>query len=349
MAVTLKEVATAAGVSTAAVSKVLHGGTGTVRVSVEKAVIIREVAERLEYRPNVLARNLRNSRTRTIGLIWESFSGIASGPLYFMHLLDGIGTEILKHHYRLTILPELPNESILASLGDGQLEGVIWCKLARDAETLRLIHDCPIPIVALNAPAPSIHTEAVFVDCENEAGIELAVAHLWELGHRRIAFLSEWEDETTPDRGAREAGFKEAMTRRNAFHDEDILVWGWLLDEFGQWWQAKPPYTAVICWSERTAASLLKQALNHGVSVPNQLSVVGFDSTQFCETTHPRLTAVRQPISEMATYATRALFTLIGLTESESHSQSFPCGLDVRDSTSVPRTEDTRLKAEETL
>lgn len=338
MPITIREVALKAGVSTAAVSKVLHGRGASVRVSDEKAAIIRKVAQEMQYRPNALARQLRSSRTHTVGLIFENLFGIANGPLYYMHLLDGVGEVMFRNHYRVTILPELAHDDVLGSLGDGQLEGVIWCKMARNDATLKLIHECPIPIVAMNTPAPVDASEAVFISCDNEGGLELAVDHLWRLGHRKILFVREVEEVTTPDCMARLLGFRQAMARRNVeVEDEDVATWDWQLDQFVDWWDSNPPHTAVVCWSERCGAQMLLRADGRGIAIPDDISIVGFDSTQYCETTKPRLTAVRQPISEMAAHASKVLLDMISGETPEQPSYTFPCTLDVRDSTSFPR------------
>ncbi len=337
MAVTLREVAQAAGVSTAAVSKVLHGRGGSVRVSEERAVQIRKIAENLEYRPNAVARNLRSSRTHTVGLIFENFWNISGGPLYYLHLLDGIASPLFRSHYRLTILPEIAQDDILASLGDGQLEGVIWCKLPRDPETIDQIGRCPIPIVAMSTPPTAEPSSAVFVSCDNEGGAELAVEHLWSLGHRKILFLRESEESSTPDCVARMDGLARALSRRGSRLDpEDVATWSWGLSEFGSWWDSTPPHTAVLCWSESAAGRLLSQARAHGVDVPGRLSVVGFDSTQYCETTTPTLTAVKQPIFDMARHASETLLSMIRGNRPKYQATTFPCTLDVRGSTAPP-------------
>jgi len=340
MAVTIKEVALAAGVSTAAVSKVLHGRGQSVRVSDSRADEIRRVAEELNYRPNVLARNLRTQRTHTVGLIFENFGSFTSGPLYYMHLLDGVGSVLFRNHYRLTILPELAQDDILGSLGDGQLEGVVWCKLARDPKMLQIIHNCPIPIVALNAPVAGDETEAIFVGLDNVGGVELALDHLLQLGHRRIAFLHEVQELTAPDRIERTAAFRAGMQARGLpITDADILCTDWEIQEFADYWKQTDPqvrHTAVIAWSERAAGQLLLRAAELGIDVPGELSVVGFDSTAYCETTSPRLTAVRQPITEMASCAAETLIQLIQGVRPPHSSITFPCGLDARDSTAPP-------------
>lgn len=340
MPITLREVALRAGVSTAAVSKVLHGRGSSVRVSVEKAAVIKQIAQDLQYRPNALARQLRSSRTHTVGLIFENFFGICDGPLYYTHLLDGVARVLFPNHYRITILPEIDHTNMLGSLGDGQLEGVIWCKLARDEEVIKLIHDCPIPIVAMNTPAPKEPTEAVFVSCDNEGGIELAVDHLWRLGHREILFVREEEEVSTPDCIARLNGFAEAMRRRGApVSHKDVATWSWDFPELANWIKAEGRQTAILAWSERAGAQILKNAHEQSISVPDDLSVIGFDSTQYCETTKPRLTAVRQPIAEMASHAAKLLLSMIAGQAPAQLSFSFPCTLDVRDSTAPLKSE----------
>lgn len=341
MPVTIREVAQAAGVSRTAVSKVLHGKGEGVRVSAQKAAAIREVAERLNYKPNALARSLLTGRTHTVGLLFEHLSNISGGPLYYVHLFDGVASALFNNEYRLTILPKLDHDNILETLGDGQLEGIVWCKLTRDEEALQIIHDSPIPIVAMNASAPESPSEAVFVSCDNEGGMDLAVDHLWSLGHRKILFAHETEERNTPDCLARIEGFQKALGKRtdNAYVGA-IAEWDWAGNAFQSWWSAHPEETAIICWTERFAGAILTQAQKAGASVPDQLSVIGFDSTQYCETTSPRLTAVRQPIFEMAKCASETLLAMIRGNKPHSHSITFPCTLDVRDSTSRP------LKAE---
>lgn len=342
MAVTIRQVAKEAGLSVSAVSKVLHGGGSSIRVGTASAVRIRETAARLNYIPNAVARNLRSSRTHTVGVIFENLSGFADGPLYSMYLLDGLAKAFFPRHYRLSIFPELDHEDILGTLADGQIEGVVWCKLARDEATLRLIHDCPIPIVALNARSPEVDSEAVFIGCDNEGGIGQAVDHLVSLGHRHIAFLCESQERLTPDSEARQEGFRMRMANYGLDSGpEALLGWSWNLEEFGSWWNAGPDTTAIICWSERCAASLLERAQEKQVKVPEQLSVVGFDSTPFCDVLTPRLTSVRQPIREMARLAGETLLSVIRGEPQMSSSFVLPCGFDVRDSTSKPRGQDS--------
>src|SRR5579862_7017967 len=101
---TVKDIALAAGVSKAAVSKVLHNSSTSVRVSVDRAELIRRIAEEMGYVPNQNARSLRSSRSQTIGIYFEDLAGLASGPLYTVTLLDGVCQELFRRHYRVALL-----------------------------------------------------------------------------------------------------------------------------------------------------------------------------------------------------------------------------------------------------
>ena len=332
MGVTIKEVAKAAGVSSAAVSCVLHGGGGNIRVSETRAEQIRTVAAEMRYVPNALARSLRVSRTHSIGLLFENFSGIASGPLYIANLLDGVAKTIFPRHYRLTILSEFDHDDLVGSLGDGRLDGVIWCKMARDARVQEQIRACPIPIVAFSGAGCDLGVTRVA--CDNRQGIELALDHLVELGHRKILFVNEREESDAPDCIERLEAFLEGAARRGI--RGDAALWSWDLDEFDAYRRNGGDHTAILAWSERCAAVVLKRADALGLRIPRQLSVLGFDSTAFCETTRPRLTAVRQPVPQMAESAARTLIDLIEGVSPSSPSTLFPCTLDIRDSTARP-------------
>ncbi|MEZ0325784.1 MAG: LacI family DNA-binding transcriptional regulator [Fimbriimonas sp.] len=334
---TLREVAEAAGVSIAAASKVLHGRGKNVRVSVVRAEIIREAAEKLRYSPNALARSLRTCRTQTIGLIWEQMQRISDGPLYYVHLLDGVSQILFQQHYRLTILPEIPEIQPVRALSDGRLDGVIWCKMPDDPCLVEEFSHSPLKVVALNSPASSQPNAYPCVTCDNEGGVAQVVEHLVSLGHKRILFALDEGWQTTPDAVARLNGFRIAMDAHGLpFGSEDIVEWDIKAPALAAWKATNPPHTAIFAWHDGIAANILSEAASVGIRVPQDLSVVGFDSTMFCETTKPRLTAVRQPIREMAETAAQLLIDLVEGRTPSSFFHSFPCTLDVRDSTSHP-------------
>lgn len=330
----MKQVAAQAGVSIAAVSKVLHGRGDNVRVSDSTAKAIKQAASELHYTPNLLARSLRMCRTHTVGLVFENFGEIAAGPLYYVHLLDGVASELFSRHYRLTILSEVAHTDIPNLLGGGQLDGLIWCKIPEDQNLLDLLSESPAPVVALNSPSPLVSPVIPYICCENEGGAALVAEHLAKLGHRKIAFAKEIGEENTPDALSRLKGFSAAMRRLGIpFDESDVVTWHRSSHEAADWLKNNPQYTAIFAWNERLGAEILKRCGENDISVPERLSVVGFDSTQFCETTTPRMTAVRQPIHEMAATAAKTLLSMIDGETPSVACRQFACELDVRDST----------------
>lgn len=339
MAVTVKEIAEIAGVSKSAVSKVLNNSTSNIRVSEDKAAQIREVALNLGYVPNLNAKILRHSKTNTIGVYFDDLAGIDAGPLYTTYLLAGICKTVFQRHYRVTLVSELDHEDAVKSLSDGRLDGVIWCRVVRDRKTVNVIEKSPIPVVTLGGIDVSGAKNLATVSCDTVSGIRAAVQHLIELGHSRIAFLNE----------AREADASDCVDRREAFlgcmakaglsvEPHMILSWSWELEEFADWWSERPNCSAVVCWSERAAGRLLRRCVEFCVEVPKELSVIGFDSTQYCETTRPTLTAVRQPVGEMSAAAATLLMNMIEGLPTDPHPPIFACPLDIRFSTTGPST-----------
>lgn len=331
---TMKQVAEEAGVSIAAVSKVLHGKGKNIRISEARAEDIRAAAERLRYRPNALARSLRMSRTHTVGLIWENMAEIGDGPLYYVHLLDGVASELFRKHYRLTILPEIPKVGGISQLADGRLDGVIWCKMPDSPSIREDLELAPLHVVGLNAPQG--HHLCPSVSCDNEGGSKLVVDHLMQLGHRNILFVIDRGSEDTPDAIARRNGFLEAMAMHGIDANKSVAHWDKNDPEVVEWLRKNPRETAIYAWYEGLAGKIMQRAQKAGLVIPRDLSIVGFDSTLYCDSVAPRLTAVRQPIKEMAQTAAKVVLDLIEGRPLDRTSHTFTCTLDVRESTSHP-------------
>lgn len=345
---TLRQVAEAAGVSVSAVSKVLHGRGTNIRVSEATADTIRAAAERLRYHPNALAQSLRMSKTQTIGLIWEHMQSIADGPLYYVHLLDGVSQTLFANHYRLTILPEIPAINPVRALSDGRLDGVIWCKLPSTPAIEEDLSHTPLKVVALNAEPPQTPDLYPSISCDNVGGARLVVDHLAGLGHKRILFAVDKGWETTPDAHARYQGFREGLAAHGLpFHADDVVEWDINRPPVREWLASEPPHTAIFAWHEGIAGKVLNALVAAGVRVPEDVSVVGFDSTMFCESLKPRLTAVRQPVREMASQAAQLLIDLVEGNPIDRRAIIYPCALDVRESTSTPAARGPRLLKEE--
>ncbi len=325
-----------------AVSKVLHGRGANVRVGAETAEHIRRIATDLRYQPNHLARSFRNQKTNTIGLVFEHFQRVGDTTGYFSQLLNGVMSATFPLDYSLTICPKLIKLSNNGMIFDGRFDGIVWCKPDISDATLRAIEQSHLPIVLIHVPPKHAPAAPLFY-CDNEQGLKLAVQHLADLGHQRIAFAVDYENEFAVEARERADSFAKAKLSLGLSHSvSDLLVWDHDAEALHEYWQSPDRHTAIIAFSESQAVHLLLKARALGIAVPDDLSVIGFDSTSFCETTTPRLTSISQPVEQMAFDATRALISTIEERPRASQQSIYSCGLDIRESTACPSTSQKR-------
>ena len=338
MSTTIRDVAEKAGVSPMTVSKVLHNRGANVRVSVETADRVRSVADGLGYQPNNLARSFRTRRTDTIGLYYQYIKIDDHKSGYFLKLIAGVTQAAFEHEISVTICPKLLTRSD-KPFADGRFDGLVWCTVpAGSSEASRLIR-AKLPVVFLHAPESSLPGSATFC-CDNYHGLELAVAHLASLGHRRIAFTIDPFNKESVEGQERQSAFRQSCQSQAI--DGRILVWEENCYEVGDWMRERGHATAIITFSEVMAGAILNRAKESGISIPQDLSVVGYDSTFYCELTEPKLTAISQPVEQMAYDATKKLFHMIDSGDRSAAHSSYRCGLDIRESTAPPHTSKQR-------
>jgi LacI family transcriptional regulator len=339
MKTTIRDVAEKAGVSAMAVSAVLHGTGRNVKVSQAKADLIRKVAQELRYQPNHLARSLRSRRTNTVGVVFQYFDRLSDQNPYYPQLLNGIIAALFPAGYTLALCPHLVQQSGEGAISDGRFDGVLWCRPDFNEQSVDGLRHSSIPVVMMHAPPGSAPGVPTF-SADNEGGLKLAVEHLVELGHRRIAFVIDPINEHTAEGRARATAFRQAM--QTAGLAGDVLIWNYEAPDLAQYRLGAGPYTALIAFSDYMAGSLLADAQRYGIRVPHDLSIVGFDSSTFCDTTSPRLTSIYQPVERIAHEATQHLLSLIAASNDGAEPSDLPlssiydCGLDVRDSTAPP-------------
>lgn len=327
---TIRDVAAAVGVSPMAVSKVLHGRGSNVRVGKETAEKIREAARELRYQPNHLARSLRTRRTQTIGLVFEHFDRLGDDNAYYLQLLNGVMSATFPAEYTLAICPKLLKVSDSGAVADGRFDGVLWCKPDFTPETLEGLRNSSLPVVMMHAPQSAVPGIPAYC-ADNEHALPLAVRHLVELGHRKIGFVIDPLNLPTMEGQIRAQAFSRACGEMGA--RGDLLVWSYECEALDGYQRADRPHTALIAFSDFHANRILRGCAERGIRVPADLSVIGFDSSPFCETTSPRLTSISQPVQQMAHDATVHLLALIDETGAVASPLPYPCGLDIRDST----------------
>lgn len=341
MKITIRDVAEAAGVSAMAVSAVLHGTGRNVKISAEKAATIRRIAEELRYQPNHLARSLRSRRTNTIGVVFQHFERLSEENPYYPQLLNGIIAALFPAGYTLALCPRLVQHSETGSFSDGRFDGILWCRPDYTEASLEDLRKSNMPVVMMHAPPGSAPGVPTF-SADNDTALRRVVTYLVSLGHRSIGFVIDPINEHTAEGRARALAFETAI--QEAGVHGDVLVWDYSATELQRYKSSDAPHTALATFSDTLAGHILVAADRYGISVPGELSVVGFDSSSFCEKTTPRLTSIHQPVEQIAREATTCLLSIIhsereGISFSPPVSSIYDCGLDVRESTAPPRSQ----------
>jgi DNA-binding LacI/PurR family transcriptional regulator len=326
--VTSVDVARAAGVSQSTVSLVLSGKSrGRISARTEEAV--RRAAEELGYRPNVAARALRTGRARSVGFVVPD----VTHP-FFGRTMRGAQEAAATAGYAVTLV-DVPLDgdfglTPVEALREGPADGFIYFSVEPPAHRRR--GEQIVVIEAATDDFPWVRLAA-------EEGTDAALEHLLALGHRRIARLGSWRDfptfELRRDRwlaALERVGVEpEPSLRAGSVFDfvEAARAAGTLLD-------VEEPPTAIICDDDILAGGVYLAARDRGLSIPGDVSVVGFDDLDFAQVLTPPLTTISADAERLGGMAFETLAAAMGgeLTE---HGRVLPVELVVRESTGPPR------------
>jgi len=338
----MRDVAEAAGVSTMAVSVVLSGSRNKkITVSEEKAQRIRQVAEELRYRPNTVARSLRTRKTGAVAVVFQHYGKLSPDRPYRIQILNGVTEALFPQGYSLTLCPQVMNDRDAHLISDGRFDGVLWCRPDFTNSSVESIRGANVPVVMMHAPPGAILGVPTFC-ADNTAAMRRVVAHLLALGHERLAFAIDPISVNTVEGVDRSEALVSAALRAG-LPEPEIVIAPMEHSFLERYLPDSRPHTALVCFSDELAGAILRSCEQLGINVPEDLSVVGFDSSWFCERTRPRLTSVNQPVERMAFEATTHLISLIrsaeeGNSPSTAVSSIYDCGLDIRESTAPPPT-----------
>ena len=354
MPVTLRQVAALAGVSPVVVSRVLHNKALAIRVAESTAERVREAAKELGYRRNVTAVNFRAKQTMTVGLLHGMGSKIVAlegGTKYLATLMDGIIAGTFSQGYSVLLCPQLLGLSPDDAMSDGRCDGLILFNVELVPENLEMLAQCTLPIVLLHTPGWLLGQRVPSISCDNEQGVGLAMTHFLDMGHRRIAFVHDVPDYNsgaiqsnlghdhppiiTPGEIASRSF--EMSVRSQAFLD-NAREHGLALGSSDVICVADADrlftsgYTAALCFHDGVAGLVYEAAAKREVRIPEDLSVVGFDSTSYCDGLRPTLTSVIQPLRAMGRQAAELLVGLIRGDCIDPSETVFPCGFQIRES-----------------
>ncbi|MBA3287910.1 MAG: LacI family DNA-binding transcriptional regulator [Acidimicrobiia bacterium] len=327
MTVTSHDVARLARVSQATVSRALRGDP---RVTETTRMRVREAAATLGYVRSELGRGLSTRATHRIALVAE-----LENTLYHQ-LMAPIHDELLERGYRMALLAEHGDEAIHERLLDRSVDGAILMTTRLDATLPYELARRSLPFVFLNRIGGPV--EAPSVTADNVGGSRAAGELLIGLGHTRIgAIVGPADTSTSRDR---EAGFRDALEdaglvlpskrvfRREYDHETGRLGFAALM-------AADDAPSAIFCANDFIAIGFLNRALELGITVPDDVAVIGFDDIDMAAWPAFELTTVRNPLLAMAR---RAAGTLIDLIESTGAAERdvFPTQLVLRRTHGAP-------------
>jgi LacI family transcriptional regulator len=335
---TIRAVAERAEVAISTVSRVVNGG----RASEVVRRRVQRVIDELGYSPSIAAQSLVHRRTGCIGLAVNS-----SQSPWFSQILAGV-EEALAPSRKSVLLASLMLKgdydpgAVLAWLAEGRVDGLILVRHSRrDRPLLDAAAKAGVPVVLI---APDVSAPADFsVRCDNLQAGRLVAQHLNDLGHTRVAFAGGPKESL--DTRQRLDGLRDGLLEHRIELPHERIWFGpgysrragvEYADVYLAWPPAERP-TAVVLGNDPMALGFMRTVLKHGLQVPADVSVVGFDGTPDGEQCWPGLTTVMQPTSRMAVAACKALLDSVERRQVDrSTSVDFAVELLVRESTAAP-------------
>jgi LacI family transcriptional regulator len=312
--ITIKEVAEDAGVSVAAVSKVLRDAYGVSDVLRAK---VRASMLKLNYRPLAAARGMRG-QTFTLGITLPDMRN----P-FFADILAGVNSALERTQYQplIGISQSAPmiEEALIDSMIDRQMDGIILLGTTENPDKLREISE-RTPIVAIaHYPEPGASFDTVNND--DVLGASLVVRHLVANGYRKIAMMS-LASPTSTIMIEREIGYRRTMEEHGLGQYVTIIRCGQTVREVqtagSKLLLGRDRPDAIFCWTDFIALEMISVAGELGLVIPDELAIVGYDNTVFCDFTQNSLTSIDQSGEVLGLQAARLLIERIrGRTEPE--------------------------------
>jgi DNA-binding LacI/PurR family transcriptional regulator len=301
-----------------------------------EAKVLEAVTE-LGYVPNAPARNLALRRSGVIGFVVPEISN----P-YFGAIADYV-VEAVERHGRLVLLCSHRSQSVKQAsymdlLATGAIDGMLYLGSFRSNERLAVAIADGLPVVVVDEPIaglPPVHT----VVMDDYAGGYQATSYLVALGHRKIAFVSGPAELASVRERYR--GYCDALRKGGIEIDGQVRLAGQFTEQFGMsalphLLSAAMPPTAAFVASDYIALGVISAAEAHGIRVPRDLSVVGFDDIRFSQYVRPRLTTIRSPLDRLSQLGVELLFERLQDPQAPARTEVLPVELVIRDSAAAP-------------
>jgi LacI family transcriptional regulator len=301
---TIYDVSELAGVSLATVSRVMNDSD---KVAAKTRQKVEAAMKQLGYQPNSIAQSLASNRSNSVGILVPELHG----P-FFGAMLSSIELELRKHGKYVIITAGHSDaereQDAIEFLASRKCDALIVFVFAISNERIKLLRESSVPVVIIGRLIPGMEDDCVSLD--NEKGGYIATKALIEAGHRQLACITgpQWKS----DGRERLAGYKQALAEFGLTFDQRTVVEGDYEESSGrtgmeQLLQTEIPFTGLVCANDEMAAGAIAIAREHGVTIPDDLSIVGFDNVFFTRYMHPQLSTVDYPIDKMGQMAARCV------------------------------------------
>lgn len=329
MPVSIYDIAKVAKVSPSTVSRALDDHP---RIGAVTKKRIQELASEMGYIPSTVARSLTAKKTWTIGLVLASVSDPFMG-----RVVEGVEQAAIEVGFNVFISTSQNDQQreakMIGMLQKRRVDGIIALASHLFDRSPWLNDPGKVPIVCINEQDLRPNMHVVTIDDRHAA--QLAVEHLIALGHRRIGYVSI--PNPSKENEFRLKGYRDALTSADIAVDPALIFTSSDLEEHAKIGEASlipllsAGATAVFCYNDATAIGVLTACYKHGFSIPEHLSVIGFDDIDMAAYTIPPLTTIRQPRFELGQRAMHMMLAL--LDNQEPENQVVPCELVVRQTT----------------
>jgi DNA-binding LacI/PurR family transcriptional regulator len=296
LAISIKDIARLAGVSHSTVSRALRNSP---LIPARTTQRIQKIAQEAGYTASAVARSLVTKKTHAIGVVVTSIADPFNGEV-----VAGIEEFANEHGYSVILANSQADPdreiTVVRSFQERRVDGILIASSRVGALYMPLLSELSIPIVLLNNQHPSEFAHSVMID--DAAGAYEAAKHLIELGHKKIAYVGDQFGLHSDVE--RHAGYKRALADAGVPILKSLTVRGDGKPE-GARQAAKQLFaqhdrpTAIFCYNDMSALGVLEEVAENRLSVPKEVSIVGFDDIFFAALLQPPLTTVRQPKKEM--------------------------------------------------
>jgi LacI family transcriptional regulator len=324
----LKQLAQHLGLDPATVSVVLNDvpGRGIPQVTRDR---IKAAAQQFNYRPSLLARSLRNRKTQSIGILVPEL-----GDGYHTQVMSGIGDHLMDAGYFYFTAHHRHRKNLIEEYGQMLLGRGVEALIAIDTA---LEHSFPVPAACVAGHREVEGVTNIILD--HRFAAELALSHLHSLGHRRVAYMRG--QPFSSDSDERWQSLIQTSKTLGIPIDPDLVVQlnrDISSPELGypvvqQLMTAGRKFTAIVAFNDMSAIGAIRALQDFGLRVPEDVSVIGFDDIRAASFNNPRLTTIRQPLSNIGRIAAQCVLNRIHKSEQFRKQITVEPELMVREST----------------